>query len=379
MGGLPFAPRGICLAVALALLSSLVVACSDSPIVVGFSGPQKGKYSDLGVQGRNGVTLAIEEINAAGGVDGRELKLIIRDDASTDEGAIRADRELLDAGVDVIIGHMTSAQSLAALEVHGDDVVYISPTTSTDRIQGIKDNFFRVVPTLTDLSKNLASYAVKHQGKRRVAFIWDTSNAPFTEPYKDTFAEYFQGLGGEVVGAVPVDSKRQVDWQDVVAILEDMRPDVVVAVTAARDLAVFAQYCRLYKAPWTIMSSMWGFTQELIQTGGKSVEGIFFAVHFSEDNPHSDYEAFKERYQKRFGWEPNFAAAFGYEAVQVLAEAVRRNGGSTRGLEEIIPGMTFSSGIMGPFAIDEYGDVQRTGTIVVVRDGQFVTVDGDAQ
>lgn len=360
----------------LTFLCMALFSCSTNPILIGFSGTLKGKYSDLGVQGRNGVTLAVEEINAAGGLEGRRLELLVRDDENTSEGAIKADRELIKAGVSVIFGHMTSVQSLAALkEIKGDDAIFISPTTSTNLIQGINDNFFRIIPTLTNLSESLSKYAVTTLGKKRVAVLWDRSNKPFTKPYKDTFIKSFTENGGKVVGEVDFSSySGPVDWQDIMDKLEALNPDSVIVVTAARDLAVFAQYSKLNNTGWTILSSMWGYTKELVQTGGKSVEGVTFSVNFSEDNYGSGYEDFKKRFIKRFGWPPNFAAAFGYEAVRVFAEAVKRNGGSTEGLAKVIPGISFKTSLVGPFTIDEFGDVKGAGQIVIVKDGEFVSI-----
>lgn len=214
-------------------------ACSDDPIRLGFSGTLKGKYSDLGVQGRNGALLAVEDINEAGGIDGRKIELIVRDDKNTPEGAVEADKELAAEGVSAIIGHMTSSQSMAAVRGMKDSkVVYISPTTSTPLLQGIRDNFFRVIPTLTDLSKGLAEYSVDKLGKGRLAVVWDNSNPAFTAPYKDVFVEKFAAKGGEFVGEVSIGKHEgSIDWQKVVDELKVMNPDAVVMVTSARDLA----------------------------------------------------------------------------------------------------------------------------------------------
>ena len=349
-------------------------ACSDSPIKLGFSGTLKGKYSDLGVQGRNGALLAVEDINAAGGIDGRKIEFVVRDDKNTSAGAVEADKELVDEGVAAIIGHMTSSQALAAARAM-QDVVYIAPTTSTPLLQGIKDNFFRVIPTLTDLSRGLAEYAVDELDRKRLAVIWDTSNYAFSSPYKKVFVETFTKKGGTFVAELAIGKQKgSVDWQDVIDKLEQVNPDAVVLVISARDLAGFAQYCKLNNTDWTIMSSMWGYTKELVQTGGKSVEGIIFVVHFAEDAPEEGYVDFKKRFIKRFGWAPNFAAVFGYQAVQVFAKAIQLNGGKIEGLAEVIPGIAFESSLIGPFEIDEFGDVKRNGHIVTVKDGYFVTV-----
>ncbi|NDV27847.1 ABC transporter substrate-binding protein [Desulfovibrio sp. JC010] len=351
-------------------------ACSNDPVKIGFSGTLQGKYSDLGVQGRNGALLAVEEINAAGGLDGRMLELLVRDDRNTPEGAVIADKELVGEGVAAIIGHMTSSQSLAAVkEMKDSGVPYIAPTTSTPLLQGVKDNFFRVIPTLTDLSKGLAGYSANVLGKKRLAVVWDSSNKAFAIPYKNVFIKSFEQNGGKFVGEIILGTQKEaVDWQTIVDDLKGKKPDVVVMVTSARDLAAFAQYCALDKTDWTIASSMWAYTKELVQTGGKSVEGVLFVVHFAEDSPEEGYDDFKQRFIKRFGWAPNFAAVFGYQAVRVFEEAVLQNGGSTKDLGKVIPGLSFESSIIGPFSIDEFGDVKRTGHIVTVKDGDFATV-----
>ena len=357
-------------------LCFVLVSCSEPPLRIGYSGPLKGKFSDIGVQGRNGATLAVEEINQAGGVSCRMLELVAKDDQSTAEGAVQADKELIEMGIPVIIGHMTSAQSMAALEAFSpEDVLYISPTTSTSLLQGKKDNFFRVIYTLTSLTKALAKYAVTTLNVNKIALVWDPSNAQFSKTYKDSFIEYLKAHNGTVVGQIAIHTNQdQVDWNSIISQLNHMQPDAVVLVTSARDLAKFAQYSRLNKSRWQILSSMWGYTKELIQTGGKSVEGIFFAAHFSEYSAESGYLTFKKRYMERFGWEPNFAAVYAYDAVRVFAKAVEKNNGTVKGIDTILPGMHFPDGISGAFTIDEYGDVRREGDIVTVTNGKFITV-----
>lgn len=115
-----FPKRSLLLLVFAGLLLSH--ACSQEPILIGFSANLTGTYSDLGVQGRNGASLALERINEEGGVAGRKLRLLARDDGNTAQQARQADRDLIANGVVAIIGHMTSAQSQAALPIAQGDV-----------------------------------------------------------------------------------------------------------------------------------------------------------------------------------------------------------------------------------------------------------------
>lgn len=124
------------------VLAVTIVACSRNPIPVGFAGPLSGSSSDLGVQGRNGATLAIEEINEAGGIAGRPLELIARDDWNDPDLVPLLNTELVEEGVVATIGHMTSAPSVvaAALGERGR-VLHISPTASAPDLSSRDDLF----------------------------------------------------------------------------------------------------------------------------------------------------------------------------------------------------------------------------------------------
>ncbi|WP_027179956.1 ABC transporter substrate-binding protein [Maridesulfovibrio bastinii] len=368
--------RNIVCNVIILLFSLLLSSCSEEPVLLGFSGTLSGRYSDLSVQGRNGAMLAVEDINSNGGINGRKLKLLAANDKNTEAETIKADQKLIDAGVDVIIGHMSSTLSFAAINKF-KNTVYISPISSSDELQGIKDNFFRVIPSFSEGAKFLASYAYNKIGCRRLAVMMDKTNHDYTESYKNIFTREFIDSGGEVAGTVEyyLNPSSPIDWKGIVADLATLNPDSVIAITSSRDLAAFAQFCRLEKKDWTILSSMWGFTKELIQIGGKSVDGIYFSVNVERDCPDLKYKCFKKRYEERFGAEPNFAARFGYEAVFVFAEAYKKNGESSRSLEKVLPGMEFKV-LDSEFKINEFGDVERAGHVVTIKGGQFEGIEG---
>ncbi|CAG0964133.1 partial Leucine-, isoleucine-, valine-, threonine-, and alanine-binding protein, partial [Anaerolineae bacterium] len=129
----------------------LVSCAGNVPIRVGFVAQLTGVQAELGVQERNGVQLAVEEINAAGGIAGRPIELIVQDDLGTPEGAQAADRELIGAGVVAIVGHATSAQTISGLAVTNPArIVMLSPTATTPELSGLDDYFFRIGYSLSD-------------------------------------------------------------------------------------------------------------------------------------------------------------------------------------------------------------------------------------
>lgn len=138
----PFRPIPV---IMLFLLSLALSACSSdsSPIIIGLSGQLTGELADLGVPSRNGAELAIEAVNAAGGINGRKLKLIAKDDGNTPERALQVDQELVAAGAVAVIGHMTSSQTMAVMPFFNENrVVLLSPTASTPILTRKQDYFF---------------------------------------------------------------------------------------------------------------------------------------------------------------------------------------------------------------------------------------------
>ena len=362
--------------IASAIMAAALSAClgEDTPITIGFSGQLTGPFSDLGVQGRNGATLAVEKINAAGGVAGRDLKLIPRDDANTPEGALAADRALLDAGVVAIIGHMTSGQTMAALDaLAARGALLVSPTTATPVLTGKKDLFFRVIPDNRSWARNLARHAVGQLGLTSLALLGDVDNVAYTDTFLGGFRDSFTGMGGHVATQIGFSSRGLPDWQALVASVRASGAQGVVLCASSRDVASFAQTMAASGERLPVLCPTWPYTREILQVGGKSVNGILFATSYTEQNDYPAFRAFRQDYENRFGWPANFAAAYAYEAVMVLAEALKRTGGVRAGLEDALAGLDMP-GVIGPLHLDQYGDVERDTFIVTIADGRFQTV-----
>ncbi|GFK93940.1 Leu/Ile/Val-binding protein [Fundidesulfovibrio magnetotacticus] len=367
--------RATCLAV-LALVA--ICGCLGSQeIVVGFSGQLTGVSSDLGVQGRNGAQLAVEEVNAAGGVAGKKLRLVAADDGYTPESALAADRELLDAGAVAIVGHMTSAQTMAVLPMlAGREVSLVSPTTATPELAGLKDNFYRVIPESGRWASALADHAARRLRVGGVFVAGDADNAAYTRTFNEAFTAHFQAAGGEVKGREEFSSRAGPDWTALASRVKASGAEAVLLSASARDVAAFAQAASLAGGKPLILCPAWPYTREILLAGGASVDGILFATSYTEDNPTPEFEQFRARYEARFGWPPNFAAAFSHDAVRLLAEALRVTDGSRRGLGEALISLGRIAGVMGPFSLDASGDVDREVFIVTIREGRFVTVNG---
>ena len=357
----------------LSILISAAIGCEKKvdPIKVGFVGGLTGRLSDLGTAGRNGVILAVEEINSRGGINGRPVELITKDDKQDPKEALRVDRELIDEGVVAIIGHMTSAMSMAVLPfMNKEKVLMISPTTSTNKLTGIDDYFIRMMPPNKSETDHLARHAFEVMGLKKMAAIYDLSNRGYGEGFLNNFRDEFKGLGGKVIHVEIFTSGKDVDFAKSAGLLLKPDPDGVLIVTGGLDAAMISQRIRRTGSKVPIISCGWAMTADLIHDGGPAVEGVIFSQLLNRESRQKAYLEFRKRFEERFGEEPNFAAAHGYEAALALFKALSKNVDPQELKTTILEQGAFE-GVQGSFEVDKYGDPQRKRFLITVENGQF--------
>ena len=362
----------LALSLFLLLLLSSLFSCSREPILIGFSGPLTGVYSDLGVQGRNGVTLALEEINSQDGIANRDLRLLSRDDKNSPEQAKKVDRELLAKDVVAVIGHMTSSQTLAALPVFEEaGVVLLSPTTSTPRLSRKKDMFFRVNPSSDRIARALGRFARERLELTRVHTVRDTDNHAYTKPFTDHFIQGFKEAKEKVPQKCVFSSKQLEKWTGVVDCLQQGSPQGIMIAASARDTAALC--ASLQKQSWqsTILVSGWAAARNLLRKGGEAVEGLYLAKSGYADKDKSSYQRFLRRYRERFGSKPSFPAVQGYHAAMVLARALKKTGGRRVGLPKALTSVKDFPSYYGKLSLNEYGDIIMPVHILRVQNGSF--------
>lgn len=367
---------GRIVSVFLMIVMAMLIGCDrKKPFKIGFAGCLTGRLSDLGTAGRNGVILAIEQVNAAGGINGHLVELIVKDDRQDPEVALQVDQELIEEGVVAIIGHMTSEMSVAAVPlINKEKMLMISPTTSANELTGIDDYFLRICPESRTQTAQLASHAFNIMDLREMAGVYDFSNRAFAEGLYKNFTTEFEKMGGSVVFTETFTSGEEVSYLDLAKKLLASDPDGLFIVAGALDTAMICQQVRKFGSELPIISSAWAFTSDLIQHGGSAVEGLVFSESFYKENKHENYLKFKKQFNERFGREPGFAETFSYEATQVLFTALSKTD-NVKQLKDTILKQQIFSGLQGDIRIDQYGDAKRKRFLITVKNGQFVIME----
>ena len=257
----------------LVLLTS---GCGNTqPVRIGFTAELTGKQSELGINLRNGVQMAVEEINDAGGINGRKIELIIEDDLGTPEGAVKAENKIIDAGVVAVIGHLTSNQTVEGYKVtQARGVVLFSGTASTSFLSGKKDLFFRTEPSNEYFGREFARYVRQQRGLSKIAIIYDKDNDTYSESMSEAFTDSFTGLGGEVTISLSFSGATSPDFSPIVAEMQASNPEGVYIIASPLNTANIAQIIRLKDWQVPLFAAPWSQGQDLITNGGKAVEGL---------------------------------------------------------------------------------------------------------
>jgi len=363
--------------ISLALLAAgLVAGCKDrTPVRVGFVGGISGRVADLGVAGRNGAILAIEQRNAAGGINGRPVELVVRDDEQNPEVAKRVVGELINEQIELIIGPMTSSMAMAVMpQIQASKTILLSPTVTTTDLAGKDDNFLRVISVTADYAGKSARYQYEKLGHRSIAVIYELGNKSYTESWYRGFQSAFEGLGGKMQRPVTFTSSSDLAFLPLVKEVLVSRPDAVLVIANAVDAALICQQIRKLSTSTDIAIAEWGATERLIELGGRATEGGMVSQFLDRNDASAPYQAFRTAYRERFSQEPGYAGLAGYDAALVALEGLarRKAGGTIK--EAILAAKTFQ-GVQQKFSIDQYGDADRKTFVTRISKGAYETVE----
>ncbi len=365
-------------ALPLVCLAALVlIACEKQPpepILIGFVGTLSGHNATIGTNCRDATLFAIENLNKAGGIDGRQVKLLIQDirnDAGTGKKAVQ---KLIDQRVVAIIGPMFSSMAVALAPVASrSETILISPTAGTTQLNGLDDNMLRLYPGSDVTSENLARYIIAHH-YRRVAIVRDRVNGAFTKDWEQLFSLKFPALGGTIIAAENYESGQESLFEVMSRALKKAPEAVLILADPIETALLCQQLPKLGKSP-AIFATEWSLSPELVADGGRAVEGIrvFHAVDINSAEPL--FLDFKKRYFNRFMQQPTFPAILTYDATTIVLGALKAGVRDGSMLKKHLMQQESIKLLQTSIRFDRYGDVQRRFFLISVQDGKFVTLD----
>lgn len=314
----------------LLVLSLLALACSGEaardvqPIIVGHVAPLTGGVAAFGQGERRGALLAFEEVNAAGGLHGRPVKLLSEDDESKPEQAPTVVAKLIarDNAV-AIIGESTSSGTLAAAPIcQARRVPMLSPSATNPEVTKRGDYIFRTCFIDPYQGAAVARFAATDLKLKRAAILRDI-RTDYSQGLAQYFKETFEKLGGTVVADQSYSSGDS-DFRSQLTSIRSAKPafifapgyytEIAQAIVQARDLGITQPF---------LGGDGWD-SPRLYEIGGNALDGCFFATHYVSDSPDPLVRKFVDKYRARYGEVPDSAGALGYDAGLVMLDAIRR-------------------------------------------------------
>ena len=349
-------------------LAALCGCQPEPPIKVAFIGGLSGRVSELTVDARNGTTLAIEALNSR---PGPRYELRSHDDGhSADQGPAVIDA-VADEGDAFAIGPIIStiAKGMAP-EASRRHLVLISPTANSDELSGVDDWFFRVIPAAGPGAEQIAETAIA-RGLKSAAVMAEWRNRIFSESFTKRFDARFQALGGAPSQVVRYETDQDPDYAEIAARLLASHPRMVLLLCSAVDAAIVSQQLRRLDPAVQIVMSSWAANVQLLQLGGRAVEGAIVMQVLDLDSQEPAYVEFRKRFIDRFGYTPSQAAVLSYDATMMGAEGLRRKSDS-QSLRDVLRAPGSWPALQRPLVLDRFGDSVGRFRMSEVHGGRFV-------
>jgi branched-chain amino acid transport system substrate-binding protein len=327
-----------------------------------------GDTSQYGLSALNGIRMAVEEANAAGGVKGLRVDVLVRDTRSdTMETSIVVDKLAREEGVHALLGEVVSSRSLAAARVaQREQVPMLTPSATSPEITAVGDYIFRSCYTDTFQGVALSRFTVENLGALRAAFIVDRDQRYSVELAR-LFREDFERRGGQVVAEQGYPDGES-DFTVQLAEVGAARPDVLFIPGYYMEVGLLARQARSLGIDMPLVGGDGWDSPRLTQLGGLALAGSYFTTHFSAEDPDPQVQRFVADYRRLYGTAPDSFAATAYDAARILLAAIERAPTLERAaIREALAATKEFPGVTGPVTFNQERNAVKP--IVVVRLG----------
>jgi branched-chain amino acid transport system substrate-binding protein len=365
------------LAALVAALALSAPAFAQDTVKIGEYASLTGKEAAFGQSSHKGTLLAVEEMNAAGGVLGKQIELITDDDQTKQgESATIAKKLIFREKVVGVLGEVASMRSLEAAPIcQAYKVPMISPSSTNPKVTEIGNYIFRVCFIDPFQGTVMAKFAKDTLKIRKVALLTSVSSA-YSVGLAKYFKERFTADGGEVV----IEQKFTEGDKDFNAQLTAIKAagvDGIFVPGYYTEAALICRQARELDMSIPLLGGDGWEAPELITIGGAAVEGCYYSTHYSPQVDTPIVKAFVAKFQTRYGGEtPDAMAALGYDSAEVLVDAIRR-AGSTEGpaVRDALATTKDFEGVTGSTTMDKDRNASKAAVVIMVKDGKFKFVE----
>lgn len=351
-------------------------AAAQGTIRIGEYASLTGKEAAFGQSSHRGVQLAVEEINAAGGILGRTLELAVEDTQSKPGESATVVKKLISRDkVVAVIGEVASSRSLEAAPIcQAAKIPMISPSSTNPEVTARGDYIFRVCFIDPFQGVVLAKFAHESLKLKKVALLTSVSSA-YSVGLARFFKEHFAARGGKIVAEQRY-AEGEKDFKAQLTAIKGAGAEGILVPGYYGEAALVCKQARDLGITVPIFGGDGWEADELMQIGGKSVEGAYFVTHYSPDSKDPVIVAFNARFRKRWGVSSDTLSGQGYDAVLMLADAIKRAGTTDRTkLRDALAATRNFQGASGLTTLDAQRNPTKSAVVLTVKNGRFAFVE----
>ncbi len=365
------------------IIAAIVIAISfvfnqNEVVKVGVLVNLSGSHSDVGIDIRDGVRLAVDEINSSGSLEGYQFELMIRDHEMDIKKAHAAIDEFNEAGVEVIIGPTLSGMISSVINKINDlDMLILSPTSGSKTLISANNNLFRMVPSSEEEQRIVVNHILSKYPDARVALIYDRSNYAFTADWRQQLSSRLLRGGGRLVESRAYDFTRLDNHRVPIHNLSNDFDALVIAANPIDTAMLVQNYYNISGEDMKqVYATRWSFDRSVIDYGGMAVEGLIMPHPWEYNSESYGDSEFNLSFNEYYNRMPGFGAYYGYETVlilkELLADGVDYKARDIR--EELESGRAFK-GIDGRIRFNQFGDAIRAIHLYQIENQDFRRID----
>jgi branched-chain amino acid transport system substrate-binding protein len=358
----------------IGLLFWFAVSAHAQDVPIGEFASLTGSEATFGINSSNGIELAKEEINNAGGVlDGRRIKIVIEDDQSRPGQPSAAVKKLIaNDKVVAVLGEIASSRSLEAGPIcQAAKVPMVSPGATNPRVTETGDYVFRVCFIDTFQGTVMAKFTLDTLHANKIAIMTDVRN-DYSVGLTKYFKEYYESHGGKVVSERSFSgSGTDRDFRAQLTAIKATQPEAIFVPGYYTEAGLIARQARSLGIKQPLLGGDGWDSPKLSEIGGSAIDGSYFATHFSTQDKNPQVQDFVRKYQAKFNAVPDGMAALGYDAMRVLAQAIN-TAGSTDGaqIRDALTKVQNFDGVTGKITINEKRNATKAAVVLKVNGKQ---------
>lgn len=345
---------------------------STGDIMIGEYASLTGGTATFGTSSHNGAQLAIDEVNAAGGINGRKLKLVTEDDQSKPEVASTVVTKLITQDkVVAVLGEVASTRSLAAAPVcQQNKVPMISPSSTNPKVTQVGDFIFRVCFT-DDFQAAVAAKFAFDQGYKSVAVFKDIKN-DYSVAFAQVFSDKFKSFGGQIAGEQTY-QEGDTDFKAQLTSLKALNPNAILVPGYYTEVGTIARQAREVGLNVPLVGGDGWDSPQLVPGAGTALEGCFFTDHyFSTQLKEPVIQDFIKAYKGKYNADPDALCALAYDAAKILIDAMKRAKAiDGPGIRDALADTKDFQGVTGKITIDANRNARKEALVLQIKGKDF--------